>query len=153
MTWSIDASGDVNYLLNKNSTNVVSANCYFNLFVNNTAIRTAPELPATTLGTYCYSQMFQSCTNLQTAPKLPATTTVEWCYDWMFWYCSKLEILPSLPATWTLSTRCYNAMFRYCSQIKLSTSQTWEYQTAYRIPTTWTWTAWNSSLATMFNST
>jgi hypothetical protein len=44
-------------------------------------------------------------------------------------------------------------MFRNCSKIKLSTTQTWEYQTEYRIPTTWTWTSWSSSLSNMFTST
>ena len=117
MTWSIEASWDVTSLINKNCTDTVSDYCFLMLFYNCSSLKTAPSLLATNLGIECYSFMFYYCTNLETLPKLPATTLANSCYSYMFWSCSK---------------------------IKISATQTWEYQTAYRIPTTWTWTtAWN----------
>lgn len=126
MTWFISWSWDINYLLNKNSTLSVSSHCYRNLFKSCTSLITAPSLPATTLGSSCYYYMFRNCTSLSTLPTLAATT------------------LPSY---------CYMYMFHWCSNIKLSTTQTWAYQTAYRIPKTWTWTAWTTPLNDMFYGT
>lgn len=126
MTWSIAWSWDITSLLNKNFTNTLSANCFLYLFRSCKALTAAPELPATTLANNCYGNMFQWCSNLTTLPKLPATTIV---------------------------SSCYWAMFYQCSKIKLSTTQTWEYQTAYRIPTTWTWIASSDSFNYMFDAT
>lgn len=126
MSWSISASGDINYLLNKNSTS--------------------------TLSYYCYYMLFEWCTNLITVPNLPATTLAANCYGTMFEWCTNLTTLPELPAT-TLADYCYNAMFYWCSKIKLSATQTWAYQTPYRIPITWTWTTANYALSSMFTST
>ena len=86
-------------------------------------LTTAPALPATTLDRYCYSMMFYGCTSLTTAPSLPATTLVEGCYRYMFGGCIK---------------------------IKLSTTQTGEYQTAYRIPKSGTGTTATDALKNMF---
>lgn len=152
MTWSISWSWDINYLLNKNSTTTVSSYCYFYIFQWCTSLTASPELPATTLALNCYYDMFFWCTSLTTAPTLPATTLAERCYREMFYQCTSLTTLPSLPAT-TLTNYCYQYMFYWCSKIKLSTTQTWEYQTPYRIPTTWTWTAGSNSLASMFANT
>ena len=126
MTWSINWSGDINFLLNKNSTTTLSSNCY--------------------------NYLFNSCYPLRTCPKLTATTLAESCYENMFYRCSNLTTLPKLPAT-TLANNCYAYMFGNCSGIKISKTKTWSYQTAYRIPTTWTWTAWTWSLSYMFAST
>lgn len=126
MTWNIWASGDITSLLNKNGTTTVSRYYFFRLFEWCTSLTTAPELPATTLSSYCYSSMFYWCTSLTTLPELPATT---------------------------LGSNCYHSMFFWCTRIKLSTTQTWEYQIPYRIPTTWTWTVGTSSLSTMFTNT
>ena len=179
MTWSIAWSWDVNYLLNKNSTITLSDYCYYSMFNWCTSLTTAPELPATTLSDYCYQSMFKWCTSLTTAPiTLPATTLTKSCYYYMFYWCTSLTTAPSLPATtltnyccfgmfyWctslttvpslpatTLTDYCYMYMFYQCSKIKLSTTKTWEYQTAYRIPTTWTWTSWTKSLTYMFSYT
>lgn len=178
MTWSIAWSWDVNYLLNKNSTTTVSSYCYFYLFYNCTSLTTAPSLLATTLATYCYDSMFYWCTALTPAPTLPATTLSEGCYRYMFRdctslttppkltattlatacymqmfrWCTNLTTLPSLPAT-TLASGCYQYMFYGCSKIKISTTQTGEYQTPYRIPTTWTWTDATSALNNTFGNT
>lgn len=127
MTWSVAWSWDINYLINKNSTDTLVWN-------------------------YCYYYLFADCTSLTTAPKLPATTLTEHCYQNMFYNCTNLETLTALPAT-TLTEACYNFMFGSCSKIKISTTQTWEYQNEYRIPTTWTWTTASYALNYMFNST
>jgi hypothetical protein len=152
--------------------------CYAQMFDNCTSLTTAPSLPATTLATSCYLAMFYNCTGLTAAPSLPATTLANWCYTSMFFNCSSLTTLSSLPATtltegcyrymfqWCTSLTmlpllyatelvdsCYYAMFSGCSKIKLSETQTWEYQTPYRIPTTWTWTAATNSITDMFRHT
>ena len=127
MTWSIAASWDVTYLINKNGTDTISWN-------------------------YCFQWLFKNCSSLTSAPKLLATTLTLQCYNQMFYWCDNLETLPKLPAT-ALTNNCYMNMFGYCPKIKLSTTQTWEYQTPYRIPTTWTWTTWTDSLYGMFDGT
>ena len=127
INWSIGASWDITYLLNKNgTTKLISNYCFYNLFYSLTNLTTAPSLPATTLRQYCYTQMFYWCTNLTTLPQLPSTAA---------------------------PIHCYNMMFAGCSKIKLSTTQTWEYQTPYRIPTEWTWTTWNYWNYQMFYNT
>jgi hypothetical protein len=82
--------------------------------------------------------MFENCTSLVTPPALPATTLWHYCYALMFDWCYSLSKIPALPAT-TLAGWCYQTMFTNCSLIKLSETQWGEYQTEYRIPTTWTW--------------
>ena len=129
MSWSISASWDVSYLLCKTGTTDLSLS-----------------------STYCFSTLFSQCTSLTTTPKLTATVLAERCYNSMFQLCTNLETLPKLPVL-TLANYCYSGMFYWCTKIKLSTTQTWEYQTAYRIPTTWTWTAWTNSLNIMFTDT
>lgn len=207
MSWSISASGDANFLLNKASTDTVGAYNFNYLFYGCSSLTTAPQLPATTINTSCYQSMFYECSSLTTAPsELPATTIADACYSGMFYWCSSLTDIPNeLPATslplncydsmfanctsltttpkisattitWTdccnsmfekcsnlitlpklastwLSDRCYVIMFSGCSKIKLSTTQTWEYQTPYRIPTTWTWTTGQYSIYNMFTNT
>lgn len=144
ITWSTAASWDVNFLLCKNSTDTVSNYAFFYLFFS-CSITTPPKLPATTLWEHCYDSMFLGCSSLITAPSLPATTLANNCYSSMLQSCSNLTQLPKLPAT-TLANNCYSRIFNWCSKIKLSTTQTWEYQTPYRIPTSWTGTTatnWN----------
>lgn len=123
---SVAWSGDINYLLNKNSTTTLSNYCFYRLFYECASLTAAPSLPATTLWTYCYYNMFRGCTSLTTIPSLPATELKNYCY----WY-----------------------MLNGCSLIKLSATQTWEYQTEYRIPTEWTWITASSWDIGMFSST
>lgn len=108
------ASWDVTYLLCKTWTTIVWDYDFYSLFWMvdfNSKLITPPRLPATTLGDFCYLGMFMDCRELEALPELPATT---------------------------LSSMCYRYMFRACPKIKLSTTQTWEYQTPYRIPIAWT---------------
>ena len=152
MSWNIAASLDLIFLLKKNSTETLQDSCFRNLFSWCTALTTAPQLPATTLGEYCYMAMFKWCTSLTTASSLPATTLKDYCYRAMFQGCTSLTTIPSLPAT-TLTIRCYYYMFLNCTNVKFSTTKGWIYQTAYRIPTSWTGTAASYSLGYMINGT
>lgn len=126
--------------------------CYQSMFWNCVSLTTVPTLLATTLANYCCAGMFSWCTSLMTPPSLPATSLANYCYYQMFSWCSSLASLPKLPAT-LLSTQCYYRMFELCSRIYVSTTQTWIYQTPYRIPTTWTWYEWSDSLLQMFLNT
>lgn len=151
MTGSIAASGEVTSLINKNLTDTINGSySFYKLFNGCASLTTPPKLSATTLTLNCYSNMFLNCTWLVTATNLPATTLATQCYNLMFSWCSSLEQLPKLPAL-NLVSSCYYQMFKGCSKIKLSTTQTWEYQTAYRIPTEWTWSG--TGITNMFSDT
>ena len=96
------------------------------------------ENPPTSMPTdSCYFSMFKNCTNLTSAPSLLATTLTRYCYYQMFFGCTSLTSLPGLPAT-TLANNCYDGMFGNCTSIKLSTTQTAEYKTSWRIPSSGT---------------
>ena len=152
------------------------------MFRGCTALVTAPSLPATTLASSCYSQMFQECTALTVAPDLPAVTIVNSCYKQMFNGCTalvhvprmygtahslagncysemfnecvNLEELPALPIQTKLPASCYASMFAGCTKIKISQTQTGDYVTPYRIPTTGTGTVAGSGQFTdMFKNT
>lgn len=111
----------------------LSESCYVGMFSDCTSLTTAPALPATTLSERCYFSMFSGCTSLTTPPALPATTLANSCYKWMFDNCTSLTTPPELPAT-TLASNCYEGMFDRCTRLKISTVQTGEYTTAWRIP-------------------
>ncbi len=143
------------------STNLAST-CYDYMFTWCTSLTTAPNLPATVVPLGAYSWMFFQCTSLETAPiisamdvwqnscmemfrwctslvtppALHATDLGERCYTGMFRWCTSLSSLPALPAI-DLDHYCYDSMFAWCTNIKLSTTQTGEYQTPYRIPISW----------------
>ena len=126
-------------------------NCYSYMFQDCTSLTTAPELPAATLYGGCYSGMFWNCTSLTKAPALPVTTLAGGCYAYMFWNCTSLTKAPELPAT-TLASECYSGMFNGCTKLKLSTTQTTEYKTPWRIPSSGTISSepsnWNTYMLT-----
>lgn len=126
--------------------------CYQEMFNDCTSLTTAPALPATTLSNECYRSMFKDCTALTSVPALPAAELKDGCYREMFYYCTNLESLPELPAI-TLKTYCYYQMFYLCSKIKLSATQTGDYQTAFRIPSSGTGATASSALNNMFTAT
>ena len=127
--------------------------CYSNMFNGCASLTTAPALPATTLAYDCYMSMFYGCTSLTTPPSvLPATTMAESCYYGMFGGCTSLTTIPALPAT-TLVDYCYSEMFQGCTKIKLSATQTGEYQTPYRMPTSGTGANATDALTNMFANT
>lgn len=96
--------------------NDATESCYYNTFQGCTSLKTAPELPATTLAQSCYESMFDNCTSLMQAPELPATTIATNCYSRMFFNCTSLTQAPELPAT-TLAVGCYSNMFSNCSSL------------------------------------
>ena len=133
------------------ATTFYGGSCYVRMFQDCTSLTTAPALPATTLPGLCYAYMFTGCTSLTTAPALPATAVANQCYQGMFQDCTSLTTLPELPAT-TLKNFCYQNMFNGCTKIKLSTNQTGEYQTPYRIPTSGTGSG-EGNASSMFSNT
>lgn len=126
--------------------------CYQGMFEWCTWLTVAPQLPATTLADACYYMMFKWCTWLITSPQLSATNTSSMCYNRMFEWCTSLMALPQLPST-SLVYECYRGMFSWCVNIKISDTQSWEYQTSYRIPSQWTGTDGSNSLRDMFSGT
>ena len=144
-------SGNIQTLLEYSDppTSISAANCYKYMFNWCSKLTQAPELPATTLADYCYQYMFYGCTGLTQAPALPATTLAKSCYNYMFNYCTRLTQAPELPAT-TLAELCYYGMFYDCNSIKISATQSSEYSTAWRIPSSGTIsstpTGWNTDM-------
>ena len=94
----------------------LGSECYQYMFYGCTSLVNAPKLPATTLTPKCYQYMFQGCTSLVNVPELPATALGSECYQYMFHGCTSLVNAPKLPAT-TLTERCYFNMFRNCSSL------------------------------------
>lgn len=143
-------SGNLNTLLEySNPPTTLGTNCYHNMFYNCTNLTAAPELPALTLSSGCYQMMFYNCTNLTATPKLPATALALSCYDGMFRDCKGLTTATELPAT-TLADSCYTFMFYNCTALKISSAQSSEYPTVWRIPSSGTIsstpTNWNTSM-------
>ena len=104
------------------------------------------------MGSYCFAYLFDYFYNLVNLPELPATTLSEGCYASMFHNCPNLTTVPKLPAT-ELAMGCYQDMFKDCTSIKVSSTQSGEYQTVYRIPTSGTGTEGTNSLSEMFTGT
>lgn len=95
----------------------LSNSCCEFMFRECALLESAPELPATTLGTYSYRGMFWGCSSLVSAPSiLPATTARNDCYHDMFRGCSSLITAPEISAT-TLATNCCYSMFYNCSSL------------------------------------
>ena len=115
----------------------LTKSCYNNMFYGCTSLTQAPALPATTLAVDCYGYMFYGCTSLTQAPALPATTLANSCYYQMFFGCTSLTTAPALPAT-TLAVDCYAYMFYGCTSLKISSTQSSQYPTAWRIPSSGT---------------
>ena len=120
-TSELEASGNVNSLLEEDETVARTMSlynnqfCYVQLF-SYTHLTKAPELPSTEIGQGCYAMMFSGCLYLTQAPKLPATTLAGYCYYQMFNSCTALTTAPELPA-YTLVDSCYTGMFAGCSQL------------------------------------
>lgn len=134
----------------------LASNCYYGMFYFCTSLTKASEILATTLASNCCREMFAGCESLTRAPELPATKLASGCYQEMFGYCSSLTRAPELPAT-TLETYCYYRMFYACSSLKISSTQSSEYSTAWRIPSSGTIsstsTSWNTDMLTSTGGT
>ena len=114
----VECSGDIRMLIDHTSyETAATGNCRFiSLFKNCTALKSAPQLPATALKESCYRQMFEECTSLEQAPDLPATELKQLCYYSMFKGCKALTQAPKLPAT-KLAHSCYHNMFEGCTSL------------------------------------
>ena len=149
----VDCTGNIMHLFDYTQDltafpNETGSNGVGGMFYECSVLRTAPDLPATTLVESCYQDMFRGCSNLIVPPKLPATTLKASCYAWMFRGCSNLEKLPLLPPT-TLVSNCYKQMFYNCSKIKMSETQTGEYVNEFPLPSSYT----SSRVTDMFTNT
>ena len=155
--WQLSAkagcSGNIQTLLDWENppTSISTNNCYYYMFNGCINLTTAPALPATTLAQQCYYNMFSGCTSLTAVPTLPATTLAQACYAYMFNGCTNLTTAPALPAT-TLADFCYLSMFNGCTSLKISATQTAEYKTPWRIPSSGTisttTSSWNDGMLT-----
>lgn len=114
----VDCFGDIRMLIDYTAyENAATGNCRFcSLFKGCTALKSAPQLPATALKGSCYRQMFEECTSLTQAPDLPATELQQLCYYSMFKGCEALTQAPKLPAT-KLAHSCYHNMFEGCTSL------------------------------------
>lgn len=114
LTGNVGASGSVDSMINFAA---ISSNCFNSMFMNQTALTKAPELPSTTLAESCYARMFSGCTGLKEAPELPATTVARLCYDRMFMTCTGLTKGPSILPAKKLAESCYVSLFHGCSNL------------------------------------
>lgn len=158
MTGKIAGSGNIMSLLDKNITKTTIPEWgFYSLFAGQlnyecASLTSCPELPATVLSEGCYLRMFAKCPQITSCPELPATTLAKDCYNLMFGYCEGLTTLPLLPAKHMVE-HCYYAMFSFCDNIKVSTAQTGEYQTPWRIPSEGTGTSYPNFSVGMLNLT
>ena len=111
--------------------------CYEYIFWGCKSLTYPPALPAIKLESSCYYGMFIGCKSLKTAPELPAVNLAYICYTDMFNGCTSLTTPPELPAT-VLADACYENMFKGCTSLKISSTQTAEYKTPWRIPSSGT---------------
>lgn len=109
LTGSVDCFGSMDFLLSEDheATDALPSFCYYGLFKDCTALKSAPELPGTNLGEHCYQSMFEGCTGLETAPELPATTLAAACYGEMFRNASTLNYV-KIGYTGNFSTTYFN---------------------------------------------
>lgn len=115
----VTCTGDIRTLLDHDSYKTVATDQarFCRLFMNCSAMTTAPNLPAETLADKCYREMFSNCKNLVKAPELPAKILAADCYCGMFDGCTKLETAPNLQAI-NLAESCYSTMFRSCESLE-----------------------------------
>ena len=140
-TWNgteISSSGSKLYLRGTGNTKITGnlANCRF-VFTGTAALKIA-----------CKGNI-ENLLDYETVSVGGHPTMANYCYSYMFNGCIALITAPALPAT-TLADSCYGYMFQGCTKIRFSTTQTGEYQTAYRIPTSGTGTTATDALSNMF---
>lgn len=95
----------------------LSQKCYMGMFWQCSKLVVPPyELPAQYLTFQCYSDMFAQCSELASAPIIGATKAAEKSCANMFMDCVKLTKAPELLAT-TLGESCYEDMFMGCTSL------------------------------------
>ena len=145
-------TGDIRTLIDYEAYGTVStADAKFcGLFSDNTMLRTAPELPATTLASQCYAYMFQGCSELTAAPVLPAEILAENCYEYMFYGCTALSSV-TMKATDVSATSCLNNWLNNAGTSAASRTLTMANETAYNsiesfLPDNWKQGAENTTV-------
>lgn len=114
-TQNIYAEGNIMSIVDKKGeTDVIPADHFFRNFLASSKLKSAPELPATTLTKYCYAYLFLNA-KIEESPVLPAMVLAEGCYCGMYQMSSLIEA-PELPAT-TLAVSCYQYMFSRCPSL------------------------------------
>lgn len=140
MTGSIRSTGLISSMYNGSNNNYRETGVAFNNYA-------------------CY-KMFQNCTALTNPPCITGWHNASASYNFAYAFtgCTGLTSLASFTipvgsTTANLSPYGFYYMFNGCTGLKLSTTQTGDYQTEYRIPTSGTGTAGTGSLNYMFNGT
>lgn len=124
MTGSIEASGNIMSLLYKSGFDskktISQPYCFYRLFYNCTALKTPPELPATSITQHSYESMFEGCTSLTSAPQLSQVTSIgngnNYSCTRMFYGCTSL-ITASIPSVTQGEGYCYKQMYYGCTSL------------------------------------
>ena len=100
-----------------------AANCYMEMFMGCTSLKSAPDLPATELADKCYFRMFYN-TGLSSIPTFPSTVEMEEKkkkrhrhFFQMFQSCTGIKKLEGslFGETTTLKDNCFEDMFSNCT--------------------------------------
>ena len=161
----ISISGDIRDLMDYTTNPTVGDYAYARLFgwkaPGDSAITDASGLvmsgPLST--DHCCYSLFTRCYGLVKPPKFPTTGTLgASCIEWAFWPDpdnsgdGSLEVLPAIYATVFNDYACFN-MLNSQALIKISSTQTGDYQTPYRVPIDGTGSVGTDSLTNYFNGT
>lgn len=116
---TVDVSGDLQTLLDFTAcVTEVPDYAFYNLF-NITSIASAPELSATTVGSYAYAHLFENCYNMTSGPtQLPATTIGDHAYEAMFCNCNNMKNGPKTIAATSLGAEACRQMFYSCVRME-----------------------------------
>lgn len=116
ITGKVNATGDLMSLLNWSAT--CQNYCFINLFRDNDALLSAPEISAVTLASNCLRSMFAGCTLMTSAARIYAATAYTNCCYQMYDGCSSLTNVPAPFPFDTMAAACCYAMFRNCTSLK-----------------------------------
>ena len=157
-------SGDNNTLLMRgvNNTAITSQDTFFDMIGSNiwcfgnietlldwkTVKDGGHPIPAS----YAFRSLFWGCTPLVCGPKLSEVQLVTGCIVELYYNCTNLSVLPIFKQT-RFDIICANNAFYGCTNIKLSTTQTGDYQTFYRLPIEGTGSSGAIPFSGMFSNT
>ena len=117
-TGNIEAHGNIMTLLDKTgqSTSFATSGTFKRLFQNMTTLKTAPELPATTLSNSCYDSMFKG-SGITQSPELPATNILTSSYYQIFMNCASLTKAGKMIINSFTGTSSCREMYSGCSNL------------------------------------
>ncbi len=138
---NLSASGNIMSMINYAT---LTPYCFCSMF-EETAIISAPDMPASDISDFAYFNMFCDCANITEPPEMPELTSVGeagcqymfygcskltkapilnckalgiYSFFGMFYNCSSLTKTPTLPEA-KLFSGCYGRMFCNCSSLKI----------------------------------